>query len=202
MSEIYELEDEDTYEIISDELEDGVSEGDLLINSNSNEETSIIGNIEYSDEDDVENSTIFKKLFYNTMSRNEYLGIKIQAVTIYKEGGLSLCNLFSDLTKIQFPEYTPEFIALVSLMKGKTAIKSKKSNELYDVASYPIDDRINHFKYYWSLVYKHNELYRPNLLRKIFPKIIENVDKLEISDEEIKEVTVDEINVIETIKEV
>lgn len=127
------------------------------------------------------------KLFYNKMSRLEYISILCDLTQLYK-GGMS--SLVPELTELQdnYEYCNEETLAVITILKLRSnmcCVKGGGNNKnIMSVNNYPIDDVILNFKYYYPYMSEIPYIYKQDPLKKYFPTIIKNINNINITEEE------------------
>ena len=126
-----------------------------------------------------------EKLFYNRMSRNEYIQLNCHLALLYSKG---LYPQLKDKKYLDnFEEVNIETLSLLSLLKQQSNIFCLKEDSIYNVSNYPINDLINNFKYYYKYQKEYDFIYKTKVIEEDLPNLIKNLDNIRITKEEIND---------------
>lgn len=137
------------------------------------------------------------KEYYNSMSRLEFITLLTYLTDLIKKGMTPKINC--PLVFENYEYCNEETAALILLLTNNTSLYVKKdiyynpnpnpknNPILLNVSNYPIEDVINNFKYYYNYMKEHKYCFKIEILNKLFPNIIKNIDSFVVTREEIDE---------------
>lgn len=131
------------------------------------------------------------KEFYNSMSKIEFVTALCYLTDLLKRGMTPLINI----PKIHdnYEVCNEETMAVILLLKNKSNLFSKKDNSIDDkkntlllnISNYPIQDVIIIFKYYYKYMAEIDYVFKEDILKELFPNIIQNINNNDVTKEEI-----------------